>query len=188
MPYQYTFTYQTNCTPKSYVTGCTNNVARNTAVVGLPGLHLDGFLLHFQSFNIDADCPSGKEILLVANIFRPPMKLTTSGTRKPLRKFESSNRLTRSIFDLFMPSGESVRDLKAGTMTLALAAMRKERKRKSLEKDKFCFNTAIARLATIFEFTVVFEKASCSSEGFAIEETVRRMYGSDGYVCDDEEE
>lgn len=92
-----------------------------------------------------------------------------------------------SIVNLFTPSGGLDCDLYADTTTLALDAEGNERNFISIERNTVCVNTAVARVATIFESIENPEKASCS-RGFEIKDIIRRMYGSNGYVCDDEDE
>lgn len=48
------------------------------------------------------------------------------------------------------------------------------------------FNTAVARVETVFEFIKISEKTGCSSECFEVNDIVRQVYGSNGYVWDDE--
>lgn len=73
----------------------------------------------------------------------PQNKLMSHDNQKPLRSTDKISRLVSCIIDFFTPPNGYVLDPYAGTMPLALAALRTERRCVSFEQDEGCFKTAL---------------------------------------------
>ncbi len=124
----------------------------------LPGKHPDGFNPDFKSNYNLIECNWTKRAPIITNVDQPTNKLCFPKSRKPVRVSEKSVNVLAEIIDLYVPPYGTVIDLFAGTMTLPIASLKTSRRCIAVEKDRQCFELAIARLADlcspVFKFVV----------------------------------